>query len=379
MIVVAGTSGVWHCPDDGVGYGTPSVFGLGGFIKLYTRAPDVTTYFYGDDDDWGLTASLSYVTVNFTVADDSVDITFYVETDLDSDMGSVGPNTYAPGSYTVTIPCSPVADEHLQKLHLQLAASGALVTIVSLATDGCGSGGSGGAGGPINYPDDLPGPWVATITAANRRAATEPRGPLRLRPLQRHRLYTQQLEWVLKPAQAATFKSWLDDDLTLGAAWFFARWPHPLGRTGRTERRFIDYPTWTHMPGGNWRVAVECEVREVGLPVNSSKRDIDRIFYRISNHDWGIIDTDFIYTSAYVAAGAAQLAYEAVWNKPHGQPPPEGRGTYFVSPADPFIIHPGDSPSNFPGAYTYYVYRLRADDGSAFDVGAVIGRTVVKT
>ncbi len=120
----------------------------------------------------------------------------------------------------------------------------------------------------IAYPIALPGPQVATIQSAERRALTAAAGARDARAIQRDRLATQQLQFTLTAAEALAFKAWIDDDLTFGGAWFASDWPLPQGMVTGVRRLLMDTERWQFLGVGHWRVTISCEVRGRGeLPL----------------------------------------------------------------------------------------------------------------
>lgn len=119
---------------------------------------------------------------------------------------------------------------------------------------------------PTVYPDSLPAPSVAPLTAAERRALAASGGPFDARALERDVRGTQQITWpVLSAAEDAILYAWWRDTLIFGGSWFSARWPLPSGMRGGV-RRFIGTLKRQLVPGGSWRVSAVCELRGRGLP-----------------------------------------------------------------------------------------------------------------
>ena len=118
----------------------------------------------------------------------------------------------------------------------------------------------------IVYPVGLPGPQQSAVFPGERRLLSDVTGgPQQARGVQRDYLATQRLEWFFSVAEALAFDQWWKGTLAQGGAWFASTWPAPQGWVSLI-RRFIGAPTWTHVPGGFWRVSAQVQMRGRGLP-----------------------------------------------------------------------------------------------------------------
>lgn len=116
----------------------------------------------------------------------------------------------------------------------------------------------------IEYPPSLPVPNSGDVKTAERRLLSAIAGLQQARVAQRDYLATQEVSWLLTPAEAATFYAWWKTDLVLGGMWFASDWPHPQGWIVKV-RRFLGTPLMSHVPGGNWAVSGLTEVRGASL------------------------------------------------------------------------------------------------------------------
>jgi hypothetical protein len=86
-----------------------------------------------------------------------------------------------------------------------------------------------------------------------------------LRAYERERRGTAQVSWLLAKPEAEEFRTWWEDDLIQGAAWFLATWPSPNGLVPM-QYAFNEPPNWEHQGNGIWRVAASLEYRPYIAP-----------------------------------------------------------------------------------------------------------------
>ena len=115
----------------------------------------------------------------------------------------------------------------------------------------------------LQYPSDLPGPDIGSITSAERRLHTPIPGPMRFRAAQRDRLAFQKYQFTLTADQAETFQEWWETELYKGGAWFGATWPLPYGIVVGV-RKFLSI-AWNLVGGDVWRISGVFEVRGRGM------------------------------------------------------------------------------------------------------------------
>lgn len=114
----------------------------------------------------------------------------------------------------------------------------------------------------IIYPTDLPGPRIADIDPKDRLRESKGNGLREVSAKSYDRISYQRLAWTLSAEQAEVWNDWWADDLYFGGRWFSATWPHPRGFFS-IERKFMAVPVWTHVGGGAYQLAVDCEVRDL--------------------------------------------------------------------------------------------------------------------
>lgn len=120
------------------------------------------------------------------------------------------------------------------------------------------------SGTAIVYPAGLPGPAVATVQPAERRALSDAPGPRSSRVRQRDFLATQQIQFPpFDRVQMGLFRAWWHNAIYEGGAWFAAAWPLPAGMVVGV-RKFLAEPTRTYLGGGYWQLSGACEVRGRG-------------------------------------------------------------------------------------------------------------------
>ena len=112
------------------------------------------------------------------------------------------------------------------------------------------------------YPESLPNPRVADISATERRRLPQTSTTFEATAKSRDRISRQNLTWTFRPDQAEIFDEWWQTDLEFGGMWFTAYWPSPRGFIA-IDRKFIDTPRWTHIGNGVFDVSVICEVRDI--------------------------------------------------------------------------------------------------------------------
>lgn len=112
------------------------------------------------------------------------------------------------------------------------------------------------------YPESLPNPRVADISATERRRLPQTSTTFEATARSRDRISRQNLTWTLRPDQAEIFDEWWQTDLEFGGMWFTASWPSPRGFIA-IDRKFIEAPRWTHIGNGTFEVSVTCEVRDI--------------------------------------------------------------------------------------------------------------------
>jgi len=114
----------------------------------------------------------------------------------------------------------------------------------------------------IEFPSTLPVPDPGAVKPTERRLVSALPGLQQVRRIQADYLATQEVSWLLTPAEAEIMYEWWVSILA-GGLWFAADWPLPKG-WAVAVRRFIGELTWEHVPGGNWRVKGITEIRGEG-------------------------------------------------------------------------------------------------------------------
>jgi len=118
-----------------------------------------------------------------------------------------------------------------------------------------------------SWPGTLPNPLASGYSLApmDQTIRTDMEvGSARVRRRSAQRVDTVSLSWRLTDAQLATYRAWFEDSSTGisgGASWFTISLP--VGDTGYDSKtvRFIGTPSVDALPGLNWQLSGQVEVR----------------------------------------------------------------------------------------------------------------------
>lgn len=115
------------------------------------------------------------------------------------------------------------------------------------------------------WPGTLPAPEVGIELAQREQTLRTDMevGNARQRRITRQRVDTLGVSWKFTDAQMDTFRAWFDDAAQAngGAAWFTITLPMGNGGTESVSARFVGAWKATVLPGLNWQVTAQLEVR----------------------------------------------------------------------------------------------------------------------